>query len=102
MPSAVFYGTIVPMIVYVVVKRGFVDPILKQQHAKRVEKQRQNNYRKLIERRKEALAAQDLMMATYMRVKDEEEARNGLVIVKALYGKLIRGKDDLGGKLHIT
>lgn len=37
--------------------------------------------------RKEALAAKELMTAMFSRVRAEEEARRGLVIVRALYGR---------------
>ncbi|KAJ8983349.1 hypothetical protein NQ317_003154 [Molorchus minor] len=85
MPAPIFYATVVPLVVYVVVKKGFVEPILRDEKSKKVEKQKQNNYNKLLEKRKEALAAQDLMMATYNRIRDEETRKKGLVIVKAIY-----------------
>lgn len=90
-PSAVFYATIVPLVVYVLVKKGIVEPFHKEQQAIKVEKQKQNNRAKLLERRKEAQAAVELMSATYSRIHDEEEAKKGLVIVKALYGKVLTG-----------
>ncbi|KAH1023748.1 hypothetical protein HUJ05_003353 [Dendroctonus ponderosae] len=91
MPSPVFYATIVPLVVYLVVKKGIVEPFLKEEKSKKLEKQKQNNFNKLLEKRKEAMAAQDLMQATYARIKDDEERKNGLVIIKAIYGKIIKG-----------
>ena len=88
MPAAIFYGTVVPLVVYMIAKKAFVDPFLKQQHTKQVEKQKENNKKKLIQKQKEAQAAVDLMSATYTRIVKEEETRKGLIIVKALYGKL--------------
>lgn len=40
------------------------------------------------------------MRATYSRIRDEEEAKRGLVIVKALYGKIAQGTiaEDLNGE----
>lgn len=43
MPAPVFYGTIVPLIVYVVVKKTIVEPFLKDKQQKKLEKQRHNN-----------------------------------------------------------
>lgn len=86
-PSAVFYATVLPIAVYIVVKKGFVEPFLREELLKRLQKKKQENYTKLMERRKEAEAAQELMIATYERIKNEEERKNGLVIVKALYGR---------------
>ncbi|KAL3280890.1 hypothetical protein HHI36_004117 [Cryptolaemus montrouzieri] len=93
MPSPVFYATIVPIVVYTVVKKGLVEPFLKEQKARKVEKQKQTNLNKLLERKKEAQSAQELMMATYSRIKGEEENKNGLIILKAIYGKLITDRN---------
>lgn len=91
-PSAVFYATVLPLAVYVVVKKGFVEPFLREQLLKRLQKKKQENFTKVMERRKEAEAAQELMIATYERIKNEEERKRGLVIVKALYGKAKTGR----------
>lgn len=80
-----------PVVVYIVVKKGFVEPFLKEQHAKHIEKQKQTNKAKLLQKKKEAEAAMDLMRATYTRILEEEESKKGLIIVKALYGKIISG-----------
>lgn len=32
------------------------------------------------------------MRATYSRIKDEEETKKGLIILKAVYGKTVEGK----------
>ncbi|XP_050501435.1 dnaJ homolog subfamily C member 11 isoform X1 [Diabrotica virgifera virgifera] len=94
MPAPVFYATIVPLVIYVVVKKGFVEPFLREEKNKKVEKQKQNNYNKLLEKRREAMAAQDLMHATYNRIRDEESNKKGLVIIKAIYGKIMRDRGD--------
>ncbi|KAK9888854.1 hypothetical protein WA026_001075 [Henosepilachna vigintioctopunctata] len=92
-PAPIFYATVVPIVVYTVVKKGVVEPFLKEQKARKIEKQKQNNLNKLLERRKEALAAQELMMATYNRIKSDEENKNGLIILKAIYGKLFTDRN---------
>lgn len=92
MPSPIFYATVLPLAIYVVVKKGFVEPFLREQLLKRLEKKKQENFTKLLERKREAEAAQELMIATYERTKNEEERKNGLVIVKAFYGKARTGR----------
>lgn len=92
MPAPVFYATVVPLIVYVVVKKGFVEPFLREERSKKLEKQKQNNFNKLLEKRKEAVAAQELMMATYDRIRDDESKKKGLLIIKAIYGKISKGE----------
>ncbi|KAI4464843.1 dnaj subfamily c member 11 [Holotrichia oblita] len=94
LPAPIFYATIVPVVVYVIVKKGFVEPFLKEQRAKEVEKQKQTNKTKLLQKKKEAQAAIELMNATYTRIIEEEEAKKGLIIVKALYGKIISASGD--------
>ncbi|KDQ65327.1 DnaJ-like protein subfamily C member 11, partial [Zootermopsis nevadensis] len=41
----------------------------------------------MAEKKKEASAAVELMRATFARVRSNEEAKRGLVIIKALYGR---------------
>lgn len=89
MPSAVFYATVVPIVVYIFVKKGIVEPFHKEQQSQKIEKEKQKNRVKLIEKRKEAQAAVDLMAATYARICNDEENKKGLIIIKALYGKIL-------------
>lgn len=43
----------------------------------------------MAEKKREAHAAVELMRATFARVRSDEEAKRGLVIIKALYGRLV-------------
>lgn len=43
----------------------------------------------MAEKKREATAAVNLMAATFSRIRSDEETRKGLVIVKALYGRLV-------------
>ncbi|KAJ8920873.1 hypothetical protein NQ315_015666 [Exocentrus adspersus] len=96
MPAPIFYATVVPLVVYIVVKKGLVEPLLKEEKSKKVEKQKQDNYNKLLEKRREAMAAQELMMATYNRIREEENNKKGLVIIKAIYGRIVAGPSNQG------
>lgn len=52
---------------------------------------------RMAEKKKEARAAVDLMSNTFARIRAEEEARRGLVIVSAEYGKLeLQGANGSG------
>lgn len=42
----------------------------------------------MAEMQREALAAKELMKATFARIRSEEETKRGLVIVNAMYGRL--------------
>ncbi|XP_071449157.1 dnaJ homolog subfamily C member 11 [Hetaerina americana] len=87
--SPVFYATIAPVVVWLVVKRLVVDPYVMEQQAQEKEKQRQVNRARILEKQREARAAVELMRATFSRIRSEEESRKGLVIVRALYGVLL-------------
>lgn len=43
---------------------------------------------RMAEKKREAEAAIDLMKVQYERTRSEEERRDGLIIVKAIYGKI--------------
>lgn len=43
MPAPVFYGTIVPLIVYAVVKKTIVEPYMRDKQQRKLERQKQNN-----------------------------------------------------------
>lgn len=102
MPSAVFYATVVPLVVYVLVKKGIVEPFYKEQQAQMIEKEKQKNKVKLMEKRREAQAAVDLMTATYGRICTEEETKKGLIINKALYGKILNEKNESEEVINVT
>lgn len=57
-------------------------------HCRRIEQKRKDNAQVLEQRRKEAEAAQALLAENISRKLESEEARDGLVIISALYGKL--------------
>lgn len=53
----------------------------------------------MAEKKREAEAAVDLMTVQYERIRNDEEKRKGLIVTKAIYGKiendrLIEGKHD--------
>jgi DnaJ family protein C protein 11 len=52
------------------------------------------------EKRAEAEGAVTLMSMTYARIKGEEEAKSGLVIISAMYGRIIVGSGEPEAKEH--
>lgn len=89
LPSPIFYATVTPLITYFIIRKLVVDPYVREREERDKAKQREVNRTRIAEKRREALAAIELMKATYERVSNEEETRRGLVIIKATYGKLI-------------
>ncbi|KAL4221592.1 DnaJ (Hsp40) [Mactra antiquata] len=87
-PSAVLYGTFIPLVTYFAVKKLIVDPYILNRKEKNLEKKRQEHKEKLSEKRRQAEALLELMKETIDRIIANEENRNGLIIISALYGKL--------------
>uniref|UniRef100_A0A6M2DIU2 Putative molecular chaperone dnaj superfamily n=1 Tax=Xenopsylla cheopis TaxID=163159 RepID=A0A6M2DIU2_XENCH len=93
-PSPIFYGTVVPLLGWMLLKRFIVEPMQQEQKDREMEKAREANKTRLMEQRREAMAAIDLMTATYARIRSEEEAKGGLVIIKAIYGIIMSTKPN--------
>ncbi|KAK2188148.1 hypothetical protein NP493_143g03009 [Ridgeia piscesae] len=87
-PSAVFYGTVVPIGVYFAVKILLVNPFIKGQQERELQKKKEANQQRLAEKKRLAETAVELMKATVDRSYEMEDRKGGLVIKKALYGKL--------------
>ncbi|KAH9504378.1 DnaJ (Hsp40), sub C, member 11 [Bulinus truncatus] len=94
-PCAIVYGAAIPVIAYFVIKNLIINPILKQQKLKELEKQKEEYAEKLAQKRMEAEKAVELMKETYERCVELEEKKSGLVIVKSLYGKLQCTEDGI-------
>ncbi|XP_060069298.1 dnaJ homolog subfamily C member 11-like [Ylistrum balloti] len=92
-PEAVVYGTFLPLAAYFVVKKLIVDPYLKRQEEESQEKKKEEAAEKMAAKRKEAAATVELMKEAVERSIESEERKRGLVILKALYGKLISDDD---------
>lgn len=84
-PAAVFYATVTPLLVWFVVKKTIVEPMMQERRRKEVEKFKEMYKERIDERKQEALAATELMKDTYDRILTEEKD-TGLVIKKAMYG----------------
>ena len=57
MPSAIFYGTLVPVVAYVVVRKLLVDPYLRQREADESKRKQLKLKSELSEKRRLALVA---------------------------------------------
>lgn len=88
-PSAIFYGTVIPMLVYFAVRKLIVNPYIKEQEDQDIEKKKRDHADTLLKQKQEAEAAVDLMMESVQRTIETEESRHGLIITKAVYGRLL-------------
>ncbi|KAL0851890.1 hypothetical protein ABMA28_000180 [Loxostege sticticalis] len=91
MPSPVFYATVVPLVSWLVLKKLVLDPIARERQERERQRSREANYERLQEMQRQARATVELMRETYSRIRSDEEKKKGLVIIKAIYGKLPSG-----------
>nr|CAG4649188.1 EOG090X03AJ [Scapholeberis mucronata]SVE93518.1 EOG090X03AJ [Scapholeberis mucronata] len=96
-PSPIFYGTVTPMVAWIIIRRLVVEPYIQQQKVKDIERHRAMHHSQMLTRRREAEIAIDLMKETYRRIIEEEENRKGLIITKSIYGRwLDLSQRDIG------
>jgi len=88
-PAAIFYGTVVPVFVFWVVKVLIVNPFLKIEKERESEAKREKVAKQMAENKKEAENSIRLMQETCERIVEYESSRLGLVIVNAWYGHLV-------------
>ncbi|KAH8369713.1 hypothetical protein KR093_000688 [Drosophila rubida] len=87
-PAAVFYASVTPIIAWFFVKKVIMDPMEADRKNIEVERTKRQNEQRLITKKLEAMAAIHLMQSTYNRITNEEQARKGLIINRAIYGCL--------------
>lgn len=94
----IFYGTVAPLLTWFTVQKLIIDPYARRKKEAEKEKLKEANLLRVAERRKEAMASMELMLERYSRIRFEEASRNGLIILAAVYGKLV---DDVTGNALI-
>lgn len=97
-PAAVFYATTLPIISYFVLKKCILEPMETEKQRVVIEKKKEMNGERVVQKRKEAEAAVSLMVALYERIVAEEESKGGLLILHAFYGNF----DHNNGKIELT
>ncbi|XP_053988957.1 dnaJ homolog subfamily C member 11 isoform X1 [Hylaeus volcanicus] len=97
LPAPVFYATVIPLITWTIVKKVVIDPVVREREERKKEKQKEMNKTRTMEKQKEAKIATELMKATVSRIRAEEEAKKGLIITKALYGRFVYPQEERSG-----
>lgn len=85
---AAFYATFGPLLVYGCFTLFALAPFLRRQKLKDIEERKVQKSKELLEKKREAEAAVELMRETVERIVNAERARHGLIIIEAWYGKL--------------
>lgn len=90
-PSPVFYATFVPLVSWLVLKKLILDPIARDRQERERQRSMEANHERLQEMQMQARATIELMKETYSRIRSDEEKKKGLVILRAIYGRLPTG-----------
>ncbi|XP_039763790.1 dnaJ homolog subfamily C member 11 [Pararge aegeria] len=93
-PAPVFYATVVPMLSWLILKKLVLDPIARERRERERQRSMEANFERLQEMQRQARATIELMRETYSRIRSDEEKNKGLVIIRALYGKLPEGATE--------
>ncbi|XP_030078483.1 dnaJ homolog subfamily C member 11 [Microcaecilia unicolor] len=101
LPSAVFYATVAPLVVYVAMHRLIIKPYLNSQKERELEKQRQNSASEIHHKKQEAEAAVQLMQESVRRIIEAEESKMGLIIVNAWYGKFVTDNSQKNERVKV-
>uniref|UniRef100_A0A8B9XIK3 DnaJ heat shock protein family (Hsp40) member C11 n=1 Tax=Bos mutus grunniens TaxID=30521 RepID=A0A8B9XIK3_BOSMU len=101
LPSAVFYATAGPLVLYFALHRLVIRPYLRAQKEKELEKQRESTATDILQKKQEAEAAVRLMQESVRRIIEAEESRMGLIIVNAWYGKFVNDKSKKSEKVKV-
>ncbi|KAM7422217.1 hypothetical protein PAMA_010338 [Pampus argenteus] len=89
LPSAVFYATVGPLLVYMAIHRLVVIPYTQQQKEQDLELQRKSSATDIAKKKLEAESAVLLMQESVRRIIEAEESKMGLIILNAWYGKFV-------------
>uniref|UniRef100_A0A8C5XVM4 DnaJ homolog subfamily C member 11 n=1 Tax=Microcebus murinus TaxID=30608 RepID=A0A8C5XVM4_MICMU len=101
LPSAVFYATVGPLVVYFAMHRLIIKPYLRAQKEKELEKQRESAASDILQKKQEAEAAVRLMQESVRRIIEAEESRMGLIILNAWYGKFVNDRSRKSEKVKV-
>ncbi|KAM4646833.1 dnaJ homolog subfamily C member 11 isoform 2-T2 [Amazona ochrocephala] len=101
LPSAVFYATVGPLVVYFAMHRLVIRPYLRAQKERELEKQRESTASDILQKKQEAEAAVRLMQESVRRIIEAEEARMGLIVVNAWYGKFVNDNSRKNEKVKV-
>ncbi|KAF0035137.1 hypothetical protein F2P81_012895 [Scophthalmus maximus] len=89
LPSAVFYATVGPLLVYMAIHRLIIIPYSQAQKEQELELHRKSSATDIAKKKQEAESAVLLMQESVRRVIEAEESKMGLIILNAWYGKFV-------------
>jgi DnaJ family protein C protein 11 len=84
----IFYASFIPVFLYGCIRLVGVGPLLNQQKATEMEEKIAEREREMMDRKREAELAVELMKETVERIVATETSKHGLIILEAWYGCL--------------
>ncbi|XP_038061673.1 dnaJ homolog subfamily C member 11-like [Patiria miniata] len=106
-PQALFYGTVAPLLAYWFIKVLVVDPFLNKRKTDELAKERDSKQEMMDLKKQEAQDEVHLMQEMVQRIVETERNREGLIITRAWYGKLVireaeeeNGDGEVGGEIE--
>uniref|UniRef100_A0A1A8BFS6 DnaJ homolog subfamily C member 11 n=1 Tax=Nothobranchius kadleci TaxID=1051664 RepID=A0A1A8BFS6_NOTKA len=105
LPSAVFYATVGPLLVYMAVHRLIIIPYTKALKEQELELQRKSSATDIAQKKQEAESAVLLMQESVRRIIEAEESKMGLIVLNAWYGKFVSDtsqKQDKAKVIDVT
>uniref|UniRef100_UPI00358E9AD8 dnaJ homolog subfamily C member 11 n=1 Tax=Myxine glutinosa TaxID=7769 RepID=UPI00358E9AD8 len=100
-PSVVLYATVTPLLAYLALDRLVIQPYLRSRKEREVQEQRENRSSEMQKHKEEAEAAVRLMQETVRRNVEAEEAKMGLVVMQAWYGRLVLDASAPGERARV-
>ena len=95
--ATILYATIIPLGIFACVKVLALTPYLRHRREKELRSRKEAMTKEMAEKKREAEQAIDLMSASIQRVTNIEQARHGLIIREAYYGRLFDAGDHPAG-----
>ncbi|XP_075870607.1 dnaJ homolog subfamily C member 11-like [Nelusetta ayraudi] len=89
LPSAVFYATAGPLLIYLAVHKLVIVPFTRAQKEEELELHRKSSATDIAKKKQEAESAVLLMQESVRRIIEAEESKMGLIILNAWYGKFV-------------
>ena len=102
MLQPVFYGTVVPLLGWLTVKKLVLEPLEARRKEEAARKQKEAVKEQVGKAREEAEASLRLMEERHRRIISEEEARNGLLLEQCLYGLIVTEDGSLKEDLELS
>lgn len=92
--AAIVYATSIPLALYGCIKALALAPLIKQEWLEEIKEKKREKTKEVVEKRSRAESAVELMQETLERIMNTEQAKHGLLIVEAWYGKLFDQQSD--------